>query len=180
MARTTISIPDALKARMDAITESVNWSQVAAVAFELHLGKIATARKEKDKSALVSRLRASKITRGDKDYADGFRSGGHWAEDEASYAHLDNMSKIYETRKQDFDFDSDSPITAKGVAQMTSVTDYGDWLPRYEIITAFWEKGVFNMTPLGPYEKEAIANRNWLRGFVEGAVSVFESVKEDL
>lgn len=34
MARTTISIPDDLKKRMDQLEERVNWSRVAALAFE--------------------------------------------------------------------------------------------------------------------------------------------------
>lgn len=37
MARTTISIPDTLKRRMDRMKEPVNWSEVAAEAFTAHL-----------------------------------------------------------------------------------------------------------------------------------------------
>ena len=39
-ARTTISVPSELKARMDAVDESVNWSAVACQAFELKLAEI--------------------------------------------------------------------------------------------------------------------------------------------
>lgn len=39
--RTTISIPQNLKKRMDSVTAQVNWSAVAAAAFEQELVRIA-------------------------------------------------------------------------------------------------------------------------------------------
>ena len=44
MARTTISLPDELKARMDSISERVNWSEVAADAFKARLTEIENTR----------------------------------------------------------------------------------------------------------------------------------------
>lgn len=46
MARINISVPDELKARMDACGESLNWSQVATAAFEEALDRLSSQDRE--------------------------------------------------------------------------------------------------------------------------------------
>ena len=59
-ARTTISIPRALKSRMDEVTENVNWSAVAARSFEDKLAEIISRKEIREMEEVVERLRASK------------------------------------------------------------------------------------------------------------------------
>jgi len=56
--RTTISVPAGLKTRMAAVRRSVNWSAVAARAFESKLDELAAARKRSDMHRTAERLRA--------------------------------------------------------------------------------------------------------------------------
>ena len=92
--RTTISLPDELKARMDAVGEPVNWSAEAAKCFERLLGEIAARKKEKDMSDVIARLKASKIENDDEVNAAGFEAGRYWAKNIASYAQLRRASNM--------------------------------------------------------------------------------------
>src|ERR1035441_5723797 len=94
MARTTISISDDLKKRMDRIKEPVNWSAVAAQAFELKLGEIAHHRKEKTMEHVIERLRASKIQSGSNAEKQGREVGIGWAKEAAEFNELRRLSKL--------------------------------------------------------------------------------------
>src|SRR5262249_34830315 len=76
--RTTISIPQDLMARMQE-AKGVNWSAVAARAFEEQLNEIARARKEKTMDDAILRLRAAKRCLDDEDYREGHKAGQAWA-----------------------------------------------------------------------------------------------------
>lgn len=60
--RTTISIPDALKDRMNAVTERVNWSAVASAAFENEIAKIEVKRRNDQFRQIVERLKGTMTT----------------------------------------------------------------------------------------------------------------------
>jgi hypothetical protein len=92
--RTTISLPEDLKARMDAAAEPVNWSAEAAKCFERVLGEIASRKATKELSDVVSRLRATRIDEEDETKADGFRLGQQWAQHVATYRELDRATDI--------------------------------------------------------------------------------------
>jgi hypothetical protein len=69
--RTTISIPFALKERMDAAGATVNWSAVAVRAFEEKLADIASMKEKTTVSDLVQKLRAAKARVADKEHVAG-------------------------------------------------------------------------------------------------------------
>lgn len=92
--RTTISLPDDLKARMDAVQEPVNWSAEAAKCFERLLGEIASRKKEKDMSDVIARLRASKRDAEDDHYRLGYDAGKRWAEHHATYTQLERAANF--------------------------------------------------------------------------------------
>src|SRR4051812_13093986 len=58
--RTNISVPQELKARMEAVAEPVNWSSVACEAFESKLAEITARRGARDMREAIERLRASR------------------------------------------------------------------------------------------------------------------------
>lgn len=60
-SRTTISFPVKLKARMEACEEPMNWSQVAARAFEIRLAEIAFAKEGRAMKKTVFQLRLESL-----------------------------------------------------------------------------------------------------------------------
>src|SRR5262245_7183403 len=104
--RTTITIPLGLKARMDAVSENVNWAGIAGVAFEAKLAEIAARKLEEasmsdaeniDMAAAAERLRAEKRRSGTLEAkptgselrAAGRRHGRLWAAKEAKLKALE-------------------------------------------------------------------------------------------
>ena len=57
-ARTTISIPPDLKARMEAVDEPVNWSALACRAFEQKLAEIIKRKGSSNMNDVINRLGA--------------------------------------------------------------------------------------------------------------------------
>src|SRR5262245_47766624 len=97
--RTTISIPLDLKARMDAAGEQVNWSAVAARAFEEKLAELASRKsaKERTMADVVQRLRASKLKGQDRRYKAGHDAGERWAKNLASAEELERLADFLDT-----------------------------------------------------------------------------------
>lgn len=91
--RTTISLPDDLKARMDAVDEQVNWSSEAAKCFERLLGNLAARKQEKDLSDVIARLRATKHDDEEKDSRIAHEAGVRWATHHATFAELERAAR---------------------------------------------------------------------------------------
>src|SRR6266511_2526827 len=92
--RTTISIPEDLKHRMDGVEEPVNWSGVAGRAFETELAEIAARKERKTREDVIQRLRASKQRATDAQYRDGEAAGRHWAEHNAEADELMRLARL--------------------------------------------------------------------------------------
>jgi hypothetical protein len=95
MARFNISIPDGLRAEMEALNEqlgqggdSVNWSAVAQTAFAHVVEVEGLKRVNNDLEAGLLRLRANKNQHVEREHAIGMSHGYHWALEEASYDDL--------------------------------------------------------------------------------------------
>lgn len=94
MARQNIYVNDDLKERMDAVREPVNWSEVAADAFEKKLGEIAQRKKRKTMTDVVQRLRASKLEHESEEEKLGRKAGEEWARDHAAWAELQRSAQM--------------------------------------------------------------------------------------
>src|SRR5262245_16856118 len=92
--RTTITVPQDLKNRMDAIKEDVNWSALACQAFEAKLGEIAAkkARLTMNNAAAIERLRALKRKENEQNYVRGEELGCGWAKAEATPRELEQLA----------------------------------------------------------------------------------------
>lgn len=91
MARTTISIPDQLKRRMDEYADgNVNWSAVAARAFESKLTELVSAKGAKSMQAVVARLKATRNS-SDSTKSKGREIGRNWAMNSATFDHLNSL-----------------------------------------------------------------------------------------
>jgi len=175
MARTTISITDDLKRRMDRVREPVNWSAVAAEAFERKLGDIAQNKQERvSMEAVIARLRASKNERGLDEFALGEARGTEWAMKTAEYAELSRLEKHFDVTDMLEHFSR--PGSALGWAERLAFTTLPMGLLGQHTgqdAAEFWERA-------GVLEQRHLKSAEFLRGFVHGAMAIFEQVKAAL
>jgi hypothetical protein len=93
MAKLNLYVPDDLKARMDAVSDNVNWSEVARPAFQAAVANY-EHRKGRNMTTAIERLRASKQETVVSEEASGKAEGRRWAENYASYDDLRRVAKI--------------------------------------------------------------------------------------
>jgi hypothetical protein len=90
MAKLNIYVPDDLKARMDAVGDDVNWSEVARPAFQAAVAND-EHKKGQNMDTAIERLRASKAESTQSDQSEGRSAGRIWAENNASYRVLNHL-----------------------------------------------------------------------------------------
>ncbi len=153
MARMNISIPDSLKGEMDALS-FVNWSALAAEVFEREVRK---SRKvdAMNTDQVVERLRASYEEHTSSEEEDGHMSGVDWAAKQAEYAELQWVAEA--------DGSADCLHSWHRAGIENSPLDRFDPVEFWEIVGA-------DGYPSGAFVK----------GFVEGAVEVWEKVKDQV
>jgi hypothetical protein len=171
MAKRTISLPDDLDRRMDRVKETVNWSAVAAQAFELKLGELAERRKEKTMDNVIERLRASKVKHVSGRVMEGYDLGADWAKGQAEFDELRRLS----------DMNADETIIGTPMAPY-SHADYlafdvlgtGEDDRDHHVSRDFWNKAI------GDSDDARLESEDFLRGFMEGAQSVYRSVADKI
>ena len=146
---------------MDAVKDPVNWSQVAAHAFELKLGDIASRRERSNMEDVIQRLRASRIVHEDHQSKAGFKEGEAWAKKHATWAQLERLAA------QDIAWNENYQDPNWGHIVMSAIE--GDSELDHRAVREFWE----DMAPRG-------ASREWFEGFVDGACDVFNAVEEHI
>jgi len=167
MAKMTIYVPDDLKSRMDQ-AEGVNWSPLACRAFEAKLSEIITKRGAKDMKDVIARLRASKESSDSADRQISRTIGRSWGMMQATAAQLGALEKVND---ENYEWDTilEPPASAYSGAEalyfILSPEDDGD----RDASRDFWS-GYFG---------RPITFDN-LMGFIEGALAVWEEVKDEL
>lgn len=99
--RMSISLPATLKHRMDKVEEPLNWSALACRAFEAKLGEVASAKKEKQMSDVIERLRATRIEINSVLAQRGRELGLAWAKDDATAQELELLAKFFDEAGRD-------------------------------------------------------------------------------
>jgi hypothetical protein len=168
--RMTITIPVGVKEQIDQVKENVNWSAVAAEAFQRKVVEIRARRsKAMTRQKVIERLKAA----GEAD-PQGFESGRafgrKWAEEKALPRYLRNLAK-----------DTDKAFEWHVDPQDPEQVPYREIASTLEGVIAevigdgsFWDEAV------GP-GGYALANcEDFARGFVAGALEVWEEVKDEL
>jgi hypothetical protein len=171
MARTTISIPDDLKKRMDRVKEPVNWSAIAKEAFELKLGDLARNRKEKTMDNVVERLRASKIQRVNTITKEGQQAGAEWAKDTAEFDELERIDEV--NTNEWFNGIPNAPYGWCDYLAFMILGTREDELSG-EVSRDFWEAAV------GDASDSRLKSEEFLTGFIDGASEVYRSVASKL
>jgi predicted transcriptional regulator len=173
MAKITIYVPDDLKRRMDELdAENVSWSPLACQAFEQKLADIITKRGVKKMDDVITRLRASKQASASDDYKAGYEAGVKWAKGRAEAVELERLDSLVNSTQFDWDeFVDESPNRSAYSAceRLVSII-----IPEHDgdrrATADFWDQ-ISDAT----YVKPA-----FVHGFGEGAMSVWEEVKDQL
>lgn len=159
----SISIPDGLKAKMKAISEPMNWSAIAAKAFEDELKRVSQRDRERDVMEVIERLDPSYIDGESLVYQSGFSLGEGWARDEADATDLQRLDKHAAAMGSNIYRDYEEPnALAKQIIgdENAHAGDVDDWWSAVlgESLESIWEP-------------------EFVRGFVEGALAVWEVVR---
>ena len=169
MSRTTISLPDDLKAEMDKAGGDANWSAVAADAFRSELTRIKARKatlKGNTMQATIQRLKASKEAYAKEGAERGRNAGATWASQNAEYGELklldDNWQQVESC-------ETDDAFGAPGVFLGMIGMDVGR-----QDINEFWSNLGFEVNDPDQYSAE------WWDGFVEGALEVFQEVEDKI
>lgn len=176
-----ISVPTELNARMAKHADE-NWSAIACRAFESRLGELAAQKQEKNMDDVVARLRASKHESDSQIYLDGKDAGEDWAKETASAAELKRLSRLREKLDHEpqygweWFFDSSVNRGAFSPADHLAFAILGDDDDRdREDSTRFWETA----TGWDQYNS-SLTDDQFLRGFAEGALEIWEQVAAKL
>ncbi len=177
--RMNISVPDRLKKRMDALVDEdkANWSALAVAAFEQYLAELADNRKERNMSSVIDRLRGTMRKRENADTTAGRKAGREWAELTATAAKLRRLDEA-QSSKVDWGFFKDIPHRS-AAQRFVYVTD-----PEQDGNSAapmdFWAD---ICDPLNLWTNQ-MKNHNpdpaFVQGFAEGAMEVWNSVKDEI
>jgi hypothetical protein len=149
MARVTVYVPDDLKARMDEAGKDVNWSALAQRAFIEAALTQAVRKDQSNMDKVVERLRASKERVQEADFEAGKTAGAQWAKQSAEYDELERLWKYAEDNQ---------PEDEATLRRLIDPDENRDWRD-------FWEL-------LGRENP----SENYVIGFAEGAVEVFDEV----
>jgi hypothetical protein len=176
--RTNISLPRELKARMDAVKSPVNWSAVAAQAFEAKLLELESTKEVSSMDDVIARLKAAAELEDKQEYQRGFALGQGWAKQEATPKQLRRLEE-YVNSFNDLDwFDVDSPgwNAPYGATGYFALAVMG--LSPEEAQGAeeeqFWQKAI------GFPTDRLLADADFFRGFGEGALAVWDLVQDKL
>jgi hypothetical protein len=176
--RTTISIPAKLKRRMDEVTEPINWSALAAEAFQDKLAAIAAQKKEGVMTNVLERLRASKRKSESADYQNGYALGKEWAEQSAEASELQRLEELHDKLVDQPQFDWDDYFNEGGSAYSTDERLYFEINPDDDsdrkAADDFWECAA------GDALQKAANKSAFLKGFAEGAIDLWLTVKNEL
>lgn len=168
----TISVPQELKDRMEAVDEPVSWSAVACEAFKQKLAEIIKRKGAKDMSDVISRLRASKVAAETKSYNDGFAFGERWAKGNAEVAELNRLERFHEETEKDYPFED-----------WFGTELFAPWSHTSHIVAAIYgteyPREAEELTER-LFDEEEARDNDYVRGFVEGALSVWNDVKDQI
>lgn len=162
MVRMSISVPDRLKAKMKAVAERTNWSAIAVEAFENELKRIAQREKDRDVMELVERLDPSYVAGESTAYQAGFALGEGWARDDADRGDLKRLDKHVAAMGGNIyrDYEEPEALALQVIGhENAQAGDAHEW----------WD------AVLGD-NSESISEPEFIRGFVEGALAVWEIV----
>lgn len=169
-----VSISPELLGKLDEHPDT-NWSAVACQAFEIKLGELAAQKEQKTMTDVLARLKASKMKANAQEYNEGFELGKAWASDYAEFEELQriaiNKSKSHGTSYWEDSF-TETENESYTVAERFYAVVAGEDRPHCRDVHEFYENnGVTD-------EQKSIGK--FIHGFAEGALEVYEEVKDKI
>jgi hypothetical protein len=167
----TITVPLGVKELMDQVTDQVNWSAVAAEAFQRKVVEIRTGRtKAMTKAKVIQRMKAADEA-DPKGFEAGRRFGRKWAEEKALPRYLRNLAKDPDRGFEPYTDPEDPEQQPWGLyATLASAITEGEC----EGYQEFWVEAI------GPDGYWLANTEDFARGFVAGALEVWEEVKDGM
>jgi hypothetical protein len=176
--RTTITIPQSLKTRMDAVQGPVNWSALAARAFEAKLREVEMRdKKALSKEEIVKRLQASQTEDAQRDHEAGKEAGKEWAGRQATAKQLKRAAQwvrsFDDTPIDWWDVDSPNWTAPFGPTDRFVFAVLPDRKDDRDAPAEFWKRALGD-------EADRIADGDFFHGFVDGAVELWQEVHDEL
>jgi len=201
-ARTTISIPSILKEEMEAVASKENWSAIAAEAFRRRLIELKAEKEGKSMDEVITRMKAAAELEANQDYQEGHQMGEKWAKGKATPRQLRRLQALMDDPKcslsdwlnyvaadgmtiERMNELADNPLIAPqlaaaganpfsgpmktGIGQALCWRLFPDRGSDRDETEGFW-LSVLNR------RQHAIEIHDFARGFVEGALGVWEKV----
>ena len=164
VVRTTISIPEDLKKRMDACRVEMNWSEIAAEAFEQKLGDVAANKQKKTMQDVIQRLKASRKRSEAEESKQGLKLGRKWAETAAEW---DELERLDEAEGEENHSDLFNEPHRGGPSFFCSTKDGSDHLDEKDL-QGFWRT----------WGGIAKPSHDFVNAFWDGAVQVYREVRD--
>jgi hypothetical protein len=163
MPRVSIYVSDALKERMDAESKPVNWSQVAAAAFDAKLIELGSRREIGSMTEVIERMRASKAELENAEVRAGQAAGVRWAKSHATWGQLRDL--VRRTSEDGFWDD------ARGERSLSlDVYDTIDRSASARDAEEFWTTWADDENP----------SVDWLGAFCDGASEVHDAIADKI
>jgi hypothetical protein len=161
MGRISLYVPDDLKKRMSAVDDdSINWSEVVRPAIHAALAKF-EHRKGQTMQTVIERLRASREESRQRHWDEGVEGGRQWARDHATFDELTRLAAAWE--------------------QMPPGSNDQDYVNVfYRSVGHDREMTLHELRDHCFGDERALVSDAYVAGFFEGAVDVFDDVKDEL
>lgn len=170
--RMNISLPKGLKRRMDRVRDNVNWSAIAATAFEREVRRLESTDKVKEKLMMEVAQRLRSSLQDDEVVAAGygFEAGLQWAMHHASHPQLARIEEIAESSMHDGEWIGvpNAPWSRGDLVAMSILGIQPDSDSVRDELQDFYEGGYDDIAEMLHASDEA-----QVKGFVEGALDVF-------
>jgi hypothetical protein len=176
VVRMNISVPRDLKARMDAVSASVNWSAIAAPAFEAKLLELEAKGNPKSMQEVIARLKAADEADANEERQKGREVGERWAKRGARPRQLRRLDELisnspYELEVCLLGFDKHVYGIAGGLYR--AIHGRQNDIENIAVET-FWENIV------GENGRDRMEDLDFASGFCEGALEVWDQVRSEV
>lgn len=156
MARVTLYVPENLKARMDNVSEPVNWSAVAQEAFKEAVAVNLIQREPTNMEQVIERLRASKARADRTALQSGREHGKLWACETAEY---DELKRIADWTRME------GVVIPFNISALKEVIDPSRRKDKYAW-HEFWQK-----------HSDGDVNDAFAEGFIKSAAKIFQEIE---
>jgi len=166
---------------MDAVSQSVNWSQTAAEAFERKLDDLKSQQEVKTDEDMIARFQAAAKLEAEEDYQDGLEAGRDWVRCRAKRpGDLRRIARYIEESEEG----SRAPIWWAvgdpawgghfGATERFVLAAWPAARDDASLFTQFWNEA------LGKDNADRIKSGEFLHGFGDGVVEVWGVIRNKL